>query len=335
MEVKTYEQLLRYLEKEAANHIAYYHYTRWGCLQKMMTAAPCGTGGEHRFLLLTRAAKTNDGIEEKWPQNYYMACFSLSRYEDVAMWLNYGKRNADAVRIKITRDAMDDWLAIRRHEAFMATASHGAFVFDTEISDRVKSVKLYGLAYVIPSHHWVTEKDEIFAAPSSSEYVVQDSNIEVGRKFFKVAKGGDYKWVDAIYKGEDLSCLGMPPVFKKRGWAYEREIRLVVEMEPSFDAGDRIAIAFDGPLNELERHMNMDVETRKNTPLCGKMTPSQKIWDPRFPMVQSGPWFDGSAGSDAIGGFKLSDAFESEYRNEIKMMFPGDEKKGECHKSET
>jgi len=38
MEVKTYEQLIRYLLKEAANHIAYYHYTRWECLAKMMAS---------------------------------------------------------------------------------------------------------------------------------------------------------------------------------------------------------------------------------------------------------------------------------------------------------
>jgi len=321
MEVKTYEQLIRYLEKEAANHIAYYHYTRWECLEKMMSVNSCANGARHKFLLLTRAAKTNDGIEEKWPQNYYMACFSLSRYEDVAMWLNYGKYNADAVRIKITRDAMDDWLAIRRHEVFKITDTSGVD-FDTDISERVRSVKLYGLAYVIPSQHWITEKDEIFAAPTSSEYVVQDSNIEIGRRFFKVAKGGDYTWVDPIYNGEDLSHLGMPPVFKKRGWAYEREIRLVVEMEPGLDAGDRIAIAFDGPLDELEKFMRMDAETRKSSLLGGKMTPSLKIWDPRFPMIQSGPWYDERREVCPICGFRLSDAFRSEYRNEIKMLDP-------------
>lgn len=326
MEVKTYDQLLRYLEKEAVNHIAYYHYTRWECLRKMLTDSTCKDGARHKFLLLTRASKTNDGIEEKWPKNYYMACFSLSRYEDVAMWLNYGKRQPDSVRIKITRDAMDDWLAIKKHDVYSVHQDKGEIRFGDNISGRVKSVKLYGLAYVIPSHHWVTEADAIFSSPGSSEYVTQDSNIELGRKFFKVAKNGSYKWVDAIYKGKDLSKKGIPPVFKKRGWAYEREIRLVVEMDPAYNVGDRIAVAFDRPFDELLRYMNMPGSKRKKCLLGGVMTPKVKVLDHRFPMIQSGPWYDGHAGAVGIGKFKLRDAFHSEYQNEIKMIFPGDEK---------
>ena len=56
------------------------------------------------------------------------------------------------------------------------------------------------------------------------------------------------------------------------------------------------------------------------------MTPKVKVLDHRFPMIQSGPWYDGKAGAVGIGKFKLRDAFHSEYQNEIKMIFPGDEK---------
>lgn len=326
-EINTYDELLRHLEGDAVNHIAYYHYTRWECLQKMMEKASCPDGESHRMLLLTRADKTNDGIEEKWPQNYYMACFSLSRYEDVAMWLNYGKRNPDAVRIKITRDAMDDWRKISRHAVFKASCLDGCFHFTEDISGQVKSVKLYGLAYVIPSQHWITEEDGILDAPLSSKTVVQDGNIELGRHFFRVSKDGDYKWVDPIYNGEDLTNLGIPPVFKKRGWAYEREIRLVVELENGVDAGDRIGIAFDGPLGELEKYMCMPKDERECKVLGGKMTPKTKVWDARFPMIQSGPWYEDGYNESPICGFKMGEAFRSEYRNEIKMIFPGDERR--------
>ena len=49
------------------------HDTRWEAFRKMMTPIKRGPAKGHRVLLLTRAAKTNDGVEECWLRNYYMA----------------------------------------------------------------------------------------------------------------------------------------------------------------------------------------------------------------------------------------------------------------------
>ena len=84
------------LEAGGCTHTSYYHYTNWDAFGKMMEEVKSGPARGLRMLLLSQACNTNDGIERCWGQNVYLACFSYSRYEDVAMWMNYGKRSPDA-----------------------------------------------------------------------------------------------------------------------------------------------------------------------------------------------------------------------------------------------
>lgn len=314
-------ELLEGLSGKAVDHIAYYHYTQWQAFKKMMTPIVDGPAKGHRLLLLTNTSKTNDGLEEKWAKRYYMACFSLSRYEDVAMWLNYGKKSPDAVRVKFTRDSIENWKE-RQPSLFTAEMIGGEYKFNTDISEHLASVKFYGVAYVIPSQHWVEENDGITQTHDREKFIVQNGNVELGRDFYEVSHDGDKSWVDKIYNREDLSELDIPPVFKKRGWAYEREIRLVVELKknsPLFP--ERIALTFDEPLCQLEEHMKLTQKEREETFIKSEWTPKIKIWDKRFPMVQSGPWYDDiKASADAVCGFTLKDAHRSEYEKEIKMF---------------
>ncbi len=327
--IETLSEFLGYLKSKGVDHIAYYHYTQWSCFGKMLTPVAEGPARGRRMLILTNTSQTNDGLEEKWHKRYYMACFSLSRYEDVAMWLNYGKKSPNAVRVKFTRDAIEAWRS-RRHLLCRAEKNDDGYSFTEDVSRYLRSADFYGVAYVIPSAHWVDESDGIRGTkytdgrpePDESRYIVQDGNVENGRDFHKVAWNGRLDWVDKIYNREDLSQVDIPPVFKKRGWAYEREIRLVVELAgdaPEFP--QRLGISFDEPLAELERHMRMTQKEREETAMDSKWTPCIKIWDRRFPMLQSGPWFDEARASDkAICGFKLKDAHKSEYENEIRMF---------------
>jgi len=248
----------------------------------------------------------------------HLACFSLSRYEDVAMWLNYGKGSGDAVRVKFTRESMDAWRADSRSGkvvTYSARRDGDRFRYEEDMSGLVASVKLYGVAYVIPSHHWVTARD--------GAGTIQDGNLEIGRKFHKVEKDGRFDWVDKIYRAEDLSNTGIPPVFKKRGWAYEREIRLVVELKalaPGKSYPDCIGLAFDGPLDCLADHMSMDKAKRDRSYLTGEKTKNIRIGDPRFPLVQQGPWYKQNDARARVCGFDLANAVKSEYVNEIRVL---------------
>jgi len=40
-----------------------------------------------------------------------MLCFSCTRYEDVAMWMSYGKWQIDAIRIRFDGRDVRDWWA--------------------------------------------------------------------------------------------------------------------------------------------------------------------------------------------------------------------------------
>lgn len=312
MKEMSYEEMLRFLENEGTDHIAYYHYTRWSSFAKMMQKVKL-SDGEHRLLYLTNASWTNDGIEARWPNNVYMVCFSHSRYEDVAMWLNYGKYAADAVRVKFDRASIARW----RESAWPNGCVYGVEGDDDNpqyvpCPCSTQYVRLSAVAYVIPSKHWVVEQDGI--EDSDEELIVQDGNVEWGRSFFKVFKEREgYDWVDRVYDG--ISLEGIDPVFKKRGWAYEREVRIIVKIngERQFK---RIAIPFDEPLDELERCMRMTQEQREREVWLG----TTKVWDKRFPLFQSGPWYDEGRRYAPVCGFDLGNAFRSEYSDEIKIL---------------
>lgn len=312
IEELSYDELVDRLATKGVDHIAYYHYTRWNAFRKIMAPVRSGPAKGHRLFFLTSAKRTNDGLEEKWDETYFMACFSQSRYEDVAMWLNYGKRKPDAVRFKITRDAFLRWEENRsgRH-AYRVLGRLSRPKFE-DVTDKLESVRLYAVAYVIPSQHWVTEEDGVGG-------IVQDGNVELGRKFYKVSKGAEgRRWVDRVYRGTDLRDI--LPVFKKRGWAYEREIRLVAKLRKPIPGCERIAVAFDEPLEELNRFLGMSQDERERTPLGGRMTKKIKVWDRRVPIVQSGPWYKPGRNLAPVNGFRIDEAFPSEYKEEIKIF---------------
>ena len=310
----SYDELVEFLATKGVDHIAYYHYTRWESFRKIMTRVESGPAEGHRLFFLTSARNTNDGLEEKWDETFFMACFSQSRYEDVAMWLNYGRRKPDAVRFKITRDAFEKWEKNSGgHRVFLVKESNSRSLPEFEdISNRLEFIRLYAVAYVIPSQHWVTAKDGIGG-------IVQDGNIEFGRGFYKVSKGSEGpKWVDRVYEGTNLG--NVLPVFKKRGWAYEREIRLVAKLRRPIPGCSRIAVAFDEPLEELNRFLGMSQREREDKTLNGRLTKNLKIWDKRVPIVQSGPWFKPNRNRKPVNGFHMDQAFPSEYVKEIKIF---------------
>ena len=281
------QDFTKILLRNGKEHTSYYHYTNWDALGKMMEEVKSGPARGLRMLLLSQACNTNDGIERCWGQNVYLACFSYSRYEDVAMWMNYGKRKPDAIRIRFDGDEVRAWLG--RHKdgkgLFKAIQHGNVFSYKRLNPDDVDSVKLVDVAYVIPSRM------------TRGRF---RGNVEYSRDFYRVVKDGTMDWSDSIYDGNCHAELS--PYFKKRGWCYEREMRLIVTLKDGVDLPERLAVSFCGPFGELERQMRMGGEGLQRN-------------------VLAGPWFDERKSPQAsVCGVALRDVGKSDYAKEICII---------------
>ncbi len=202
------------------NH-GYFHYTTWGRLQKMLTGVDVGEKKKKRLFLMSASSALNDTEEKR--DGFYVASFSFGEEEEVAMWTNYGVPKHEAVRIKFPMKAMTRWIN---------KARDSITIYVQEKEDQpfhaldVKPVRIYfaDIAY----HGW----------NDLSPDTIQDAVRYMGEKFcfFK-----EKKWRNEVLKTND-SLL-----FKKRGWAYEREVRLIVQFDEiaKIRRYKKIAIPFD------------------------------------------------------------------------------------------
>jgi hypothetical protein len=166
---------------------------------------------------------------------------------------------------------------------FRAIPHDDGFWYERLDPNDVESVRLVDVAYVIPSR--MTQGR-------------LRGNVEYSRDFYRVFENGSMDWADSVYGG---SCrLDLSPYFKKRGWCYERETRLVVTLREGVDLPTRLAVRFCGPFDELERQMKGSGRERN---------------------LLSGPWFDGRlASSVKVKGVGIREIGKSDYANEIKII---------------
>jgi len=282
------------LETGGLTHTSYYHYTNWDAFSKMMAKVEePGPAQGLRMLLLTRASQTNDKIECGWGDNVYMACFSYSRYEDVAMWVNYGKKyKHDAIRIRFNGDKMSAWFERHRQgEGFFRAVKDGnGFRYERLLRSDIESVKLVDVAYVLPS--WMM----------NGRF---RGNVEYSRDFYHVTENGSKNWSDDVYGGQCPERLA--PYFKKRGWCHEREVRLVVTLKEGENLPDRLAVSFCSPYDELQRNMQHGGAELQRSLL-------------------SGPWFsERESSKERICGVTLSDIRKSDYAKEVDIFTLCDE----------
>ena len=273
------------LRRGGVDHTSYYHYTKWESFRKMMQPVEDGPARGKRLLLLTVASKTNDGIEKEWGDNVFMACFSYSLYEDVAMWMNYGRKSPDAIRIRFAGCEVANWYERHKNgDGFYKAVKEGnGFKYEALDRSEIESVKLVDVAYVIPS--WMTRGR-------------LTGNVEYSRNFYRVLKDGSMAWSDSVYNGEQPPDL--LPYFKKRGWCYERETRLVVKLKSTSPGIERLAVSFCAPFNELARQMKEGE--------CDRA------------LLRS-PWYKKeTASQDDILGVRLADIHPSDYVEEIKIF---------------
>lgn len=309
VETMTRNEFVEMMVRYGADHSdGYYQYTQWESLRKMMAGAVLADGQRHRVILLSNMKETNDAVESFWSPRDYVACFSYSKYEDVAMWLNYGRKrgySSQAVRIHFDRKAVQDWIASHRKSYEKGLPHHGVYgvtfgnnreiVSSVDISADVERVCLADVGYIIHEKYLTAH---------------HCGNVEYRRKFFRVENEGTIGWANAVYDCHQESEL--LPIFKKRGWAYEREVRLIVRLKKGVKAKafQKIAVAFDGPFAQLEQ----DIVAFKSPKT------EERVW--RFP-IWRGPWYDAKEVCEPIplqkGSVTLASATPSDYSKEIKI----------------
>lgn len=303
---------LGHIRSEALRHGSLYHYTQWGNLVKMMT--PVSDDSEcngHRVMLLSRATAMNDRTEKGWGKNVYFTCFSYSKYEDVAMWMNYGRRSPDAVRVRFDGRTVGGWYSSHAETkdcVFSAKEKKdGGFSFRKIQPEDIESIEYADVAYVI--HHKLMNHKHC-------------GNVEYGRDFFIVRDGEDdgLAWSDDVYEGSPRRSLpDLPAYFKKRGWGYERETRLVVTLKPGVPTPKRIAIVFDDVFDRL------DVVATENL-RWGKQDYESINYelgeDSAGNALMKGPWYDSAYSTDEpVNGLNFSKVrLNSDYGREIDII---------------
>lgn len=236
------------LKAKAIDHREYFHYTTLDKYFKMQKPVALPNGETHRMLWLTRATDTNDGMERNYGAHEYLGCFTYSPYENVGMWFMYGKESPDAVRIGFDQKHFKKWRKAniwddgksRKAKLYSVSSdSEGSPVYCEILADQIVDVSFYDVAYVcskedVEHHRWpksVEWRREYHEVRSDDPDIVSDKGSLLCSNDFT-----------------ERTCSKLPFCFKKKGWANEREVRLVVSLKQESVAGKAIAIPFDEPL---------------------------------------------------------------------------------------
>ena len=254
------------------HRLGYYHLTRWSSLCKMMepVAVP-GDKVSHRMLHLGAAVNMNDEDDKRCGKRVYFSSFAFGPLENIAMWTNYGIPNQEAVRIKIPVKEMLHWVSDYKEDNI------GVYGVNTDgtlehLSDKAH-LRLVDVAY------W--------------------SKKELGRNRMDPNEGLFFYDGDKFRLTNCKDVNGLmrkyPYLFKKSGWQYEKEVRLVLEFEKDMaDRFKRVAVPFDEPLNIV------DIAFSK--------------------YVTKGPWFTPETmPKTKAAGHSLSEANQSTYIGFVKM----------------
>ncbi len=270
------------------HHLGYNHLTTWTSLSKMLepVAVPDETS-KHQMLHLGAANNMNDENDKLCGKGVYFISFSFGPTENIAMWTNYGIPNEEAVKIRFPMKAVLGWVQDFRDGKIRVYGVGPDFSL-TPISGKVEA-KLVDVAYWSKKMRGRNTKD-----PNEGLFFYD-------RDRFRITDCND---VEALMKKQSY-------LFKRYGWNYEREVRLVLIFDKDLaDDFKRVAVPFDKPFKAIERQFSKD--------------------------VMKGPWFNPSTMPKfKAHGHSLRDAASSVYSGLVKMRSVCDacpkENKDDCH----
>ena len=199
----------------------YFHYTTWGRLGKILKRTKVESGEERILFCLSSTADLNDTAENS--VEAYVASFSFGEEEEVAMWTNYGVPKPEAIRIRFPKSAITAWVRENPPEKIKVYKGKPSGDFVLLEQEEVLDARFVDVAYY--GRNRTNEKESI------SDGVIYKGN----RCSFR-----EKKWRGALLE----SCPEAALLFKKRGWAYEREVRLVVRLKHPLPPKMKIALDF-------------------------------------------------------------------------------------------
>ena len=248
----------------------YFHYTTCGRLKEMLTEVDVGEKAKKRLFFLSASSSMND-TQDKRP-GVYLASFSYGKEEEVAMWTNYGVPKREAVRIRFPLAAMTQWEKANKSDKIV--------IYVREGDDKNK-----------PFHVLDVKPSKIYFA-DVAYYGRNDPSEKVKRE--TVRYKGENFWFDRESWRTDISKTDDSLLFKKRGWAYEREVRLIVRFNDAAITEKHKIIAL--PFDSLYDAMLADAHTN----------------------VMTGPWYDERESQlTDISGIK--NPSHSSFEGELKM----------------
>lgn len=266
----TCDELKEMLTDNEHGH-SYFHLTTWSSLCKMMARVTLPDDGtKHRMLHLSAAVNMNDKDDKNCGKGVFFSSFSFGPAENISMWTNYGIPNKEAVRVRFYHTVFIDWIqTLKRSIRVYGVNPDGSL---TPLSAKPE-VKLVDVAYWSPNKRYGRDDNN----PNDGIFIHD-------RNKFRLQDCADVK----RFMSED------PYMFKEAGWHYESETRLVLQFKEELsDQYNRVAIPFDGPLDNLDNHFKTE--------------------------VVRGPWFTSGKGFPKAAGHSLEDAHESDYEGKIKM----------------
>lgn len=191
----TVEKLKEVLDAAALKHKGgLFHYTTLGRLKRILTG---------RKLFLTHPSYLNDRLEAvDLKDTMYLACFGFGREENIGMWGNYGRPREEAVRVQFPFRAIKkrvELLKLTKKGVYAVRTDDGRMSFDELEQVKIRSVLFHDVGYVGSS----------------------GKSVEHCRSY--------YSFAEPIRRKEGKGVLSS--YIKKHGWAYEHEVRLVIQLD--------------------------------------------------------------------------------------------------------
>ena len=294
------EDLCKELETRGKRHNhGYYHYTLWKYFALMAKGVKTpDSDKERKFIRLSLSKLMNDKYDRRMKDGTYLMSFSIGDEENVATWIIYGRdvegggcknekdlcalKMDQAIRLKFRMKTLNKW--VNEFNKGM----YKVYVPDKDNKDRLMPVqqdlkiraRLLDVAYVGSNCSSLSNRA---CAPC----------VKLGKQEYKILDWPSDRYVDVEYA----------PFFKFKGWEYERETRLVVEVDGKKLFPDYIFIPFDGPIESLIE------EAVSNTK--GKYSVSP---------ITMGPWFEEKGKYDEIKGLDVcKNTSNSFYLNQIDL----------------
>ncbi|MBR6569379.1 MAG: hypothetical protein IKK75_02895 [Clostridia bacterium] len=244
-DVTTVEELIAFLQAKGRNHQAYYHYTTWDSLEKIM--------GNSSFLL-TRGNSTsiNDqhealmkGSRREWNRTY-IGSFSFGTAENMAMWALYGLPWEDAVRLEIPRAAMNEWVG------------------------SIGGVYLWGTDDELPCEAEVQLADIVYAHGRA-----QDDKLQLTHRDKTIWALPDTGLAEVD------SRRAMTGYIKNYAWHYENEVRLIIRL-PHDEGVEKVKVPVPQKVLDQVRVITGPSFQHKGSALYRRLQQEGRLWESDF-----------------------------------------------------